>query len=169
MGISYQIPQQIEFDQSNFLIRLHFILATLVKNLSCYEFILFLKGRLTTINPKNKSPFVSFENGISPCPMHFNFHNYNSWIFFPVYSSEGILKNDSRKFGLFTGKVTINYLTSTHVWFELFSKFYVICGGSTGSENYGTSSLWFKFHCQKPLLFDKRPMNALINRSLLRK
>ena len=58
------------------------------------------------------------------------------------YSSEGILKNNSRKFGLFTGEVTINYVCSDLIRAFLQFLSHVICGGSIGSENYGTSSLY---------------------------
>ena len=44
--------------------------------------------------------------------MHFDFHDYTSETFLPVYSSKGILKNHPRKFGLFTDEVIINYLNS---------------------------------------------------------
>ena len=56
-----------------------------------------------------------------------------------MYSSEGILKKYPRKFGLFTGKVTINYLNSLLIkaFLELVS--HVICIGSFGSENL----LWY--------------------------
>ena len=73
--------------------------------------------------------------------MHFDFHNYTFGTILPVYSSKGILKIHPKNFGLLTGEVTINYLHSLLIkaFPQLFS--YVICGGSIGLENYGTSSL----------------------------
>ena len=55
---------------------------------------------------------------------------YTSETFFPVYCSEGILKNHPRKFSLFSGEVTINYLTllSIKAFLELLS--HAVCGGS---------------------------------------
>ena len=88
--------------------------------------------------------------------MHFDFHNYTSWTCLPVYSSEEILKNFPRTFGLFTGKVTINYLNLLLV--EAFLKLlsYVSCGSSIGSENYGTFSLWFKgYLCYRTIFCHK--------------
>ena len=73
--------------------------------------------------------------------MHFDFHNYTFGTILPVYSSKGILENHPRKFGLFTGEVTINYLHSLLIKTFLERLSYVICGGSIGLENYGTSSL----------------------------
>ena len=73
--------------------------------------------------------------------MHFDFHDYTSETFLPVYSSKGILKNHPRKFGLFTDEVIINYLNSLLIKSFLEFLCYVLCGGSIGSESYGTSSL----------------------------
>ena len=55
-----------------------------------------------------------------------------------MYSTEGILKNHPRKFGLFTGEVTINYFNSLLIRTFLRLLSHVICGSSIGSENYGT-------------------------------
>ena len=73
--------------------------------------------------------------------MHFDFHNYTFGTILPVPCSKGILKNHPRKFGLFTGEVTINYLHLLLIkaFLELLSN--VISGSNIGLENYGTSSL----------------------------
>ena len=100
--------------------------------------------------------------------MHFDFHNYTSWTFLAVFIAEGQLKNDPRKFGLFTSEVTVNYLNLLLIKTFLKLLSHGICDGSIGSENYGTtlyhlvSLLWFNFHYQRLLLSDKGPRKILL-------
>ena len=73
--------------------------------------------------------------------MYFDFHNYTSQTFLPVYCLEVILKFDPWKFGLFTGEVTINYLNLLLIRAFLKPLNHIVCGSNIDSESYGTLSL----------------------------
>ena len=128
---------------------------------------MFLEKSLTTKNPRlyhHIYPLVSLE---SPCISTFIIKLLEH--FCQCIVQKEYWKTIPRKFGLFTGKVTINYLNLVLVKAFLELLTHITYGGSISSENYGTSSLWLNFHCNKALLFDKGLRNALVNRSILRK